>query len=289
MEPSYTLALMVSHLLRGLTRAYLRADAGFVGVRQAALEAAGGFFASALTMEEQSAVSIGVYDAAFGRLPRRGLADWEKSWFARRLPAPPARVLVGAAGLGPEVLHLVEGGYAVDALEPARGAGSACAALGAESVIAARYEDLARAVLDGSEGPASALAKQRYDAVIIGWGSLSHVLDPRQRLRLLLACDRLAPRGPILASFLELVKNHAEPGRARATGSALGRLVRRTRGLGPCRVEDVDAVGFGSWFGFIHLFTAEEVEDLGRRISRKVIWEADHRSGYPHVSFGPVP
>ncbi len=280
---------MISHLLRGLTRAYLRADATVAGARQAALEAATGLFSSALTTEEQSAVSIAVYGAAFARQPRRGLFDWEKSWFARRLPAPPARVLVGAAGLGPEVLHLVEGGYAVDALEPARGAGSACAALGAETVIAARYEDLSCAVLDGSGGAASPLAKKRYDAVVIGWASLSHVLDPGERLRLLQACHRLAPRGPILASFLELAKNHAGSGRARAGGAALGGLVRRARGLNRYRTEDVAAVAFGSWFGFIHLFTAEEIEDLGRRISRQVTWEADQRSGYPHVSFEPAP
>ncbi|MDP3766588.1 MAG: hypothetical protein Q8S13_01105, partial [Dehalococcoidia bacterium] len=74
----------------------------------------------------------------------------------------------------------------------------------------------------------------------------------------------------------------AGPGHAGLSGGG-------ARGLGPCRAEDVAAVGFGSWFGFIHLFTAEEVEDLGRQISRKVIWEADQRSGYPHVSFEPVP
>jgi hypothetical protein len=79
---------MLSSILRGLATGYLRVDGGLERLRYAALGVAGGFFSAALSPEEQSAVSVRVYERTFRKSPRRTLTDWEKDWFARRLPAP---------------------------------------------------------------------------------------------------------------------------------------------------------------------------------------------------------
>jgi hypothetical protein len=280
---------MLSSILRGLATGYLRVDGGLERLRHAALGVAGGFFSAALSPEEQSAVSVRVYERTFRKSPRRELTDWEKEWFARRLPAPPASVLVGAAGQGPEVAELVTRGYRVDALEPSPAGARASLAAGAETVLVARYEDLARAVLEGTSGPASGLAARRYDAVLLGWGSLSFVLEARERARLLRACDRLAPRGPILSSFLGLPARRAPSNRAHASGSAAGRIVGRVRGLGPEVLEAAADVHFGSWFGFARSLAREEIDALGRQDGRHAIWENDAGSGYPHVTFEAAP
>src|SRR5262249_12057240 len=58
-------------------------------------------------------------DVAYGRMtPARGLFEWEKDVVRDHFPPPPARVLVGAAGLGRESSALAEMGYSVTAFEP---------------------------------------------------------------------------------------------------------------------------------------------------------------------------
>ena len=168
---------MPSRFISGLATAYLRLDVWLLRKRQAVMSVATGFFSNVLTVEEQSAVTIRVYETAFPREGRRELRDWEKDWFERRLPPSPARILVGAAGMGPQVIHLTKRGYVVDAFDPAAAAATACAALGAEIVAECRYEDFANAVLEGRQ-TVGALATQRYDAIILGLGSFSHLLDP---------------------------------------------------------------------------------------------------------------
>src|SRR5258708_387635 len=42
---------------------------------------------------------------------RRGLFEWERAVISRFFPSAPARVLVGAAGLGREAIALAEMGY----------------------------------------------------------------------------------------------------------------------------------------------------------------------------------
>ena len=270
---------MPLRFLSRLATAYLRLDIWLLRMRQAGVSVATGFFSNVLTIDEQSDVSIRVYETAFGREGRRELRDWEKDWFERRLPAAPARILVGAAGMGPEVIHLTKLGYVVDAFDPSSTASSACATVGAEIVAECRYEDLSSAVLDGAQ-ILRGLATQHYDAAILGLGSFSHLLDPDERLRLLSACDQICPNGPILASFVDVIQN-SSPGRGRELGNRLGLLVKRLRRK-VHKYGDASRLCFGAAFGFLHLFTNEEVEELATRIGRRVIWEVKHAD--PHVT-----
>jgi len=252
------------------------------------MRAAGGFLSEALTGGEREELGTALYDRAVTRTPRHGLFTWERDWFARRLPAPPAPLLVGGAGDGREAAALKEWGYEVDAFDPAARATRTCAArLGRGARVAAcRYEDLSRAVLDGGRGPAAAFAARRYRAVLLGWGSLTHVLDAGERERLLAACDRLCPDGPILASFwLKATDADPAPGRAERAGRTLGRAVGRLRDAEPS-----GDFRFGWWFGFAHAFGRAELEALAARAGRRVVWE-EAAGGYPHVTLlgaGPM-
>lgn len=270
---------MPSRFLTRLATAYFRLDVWLLRMRHASTSVAAGFFSNLLTAEEQNAASVRVYETAFRSETCRELRDWEKAWFECRLPAAPARVLVGAAGLGPEVSHLVKLGYNVDAFDPSPAAAAACAELGAGIALVCRYEDLAAAVLDSGR-LATEFAKQHYDAIILGLGSLSHLLKSEDQMRLLIACNRICPEGPVLASFVDAIQ-YSSFGRGRGLGTRLGLMGKRLRGNTGEHV-DANRVVFGTAFGFLYGFAREEVEDLARSVGRRVIWEIKHSD--PHVT-----
>ncbi|OGQ90376.1 MAG: hypothetical protein A2289_00400 [Deltaproteobacteria bacterium RIFOXYA12_FULL_58_15] len=194
---------------------------------------------------------------------------------------------MGAAGSGPEVAYLRDQGYQVDALEPSRDLAERCRRmLGPNGeVVVASYEELSRSVLDGEVvNPAARIANSTYDAVLLGFGSLSHVLDLNERGRLLSSCVRLAPAGPILASFWLAAKSRSpgRAGRAEHSGRFLGGLIRRVRRLPAHNAR----LSFGSWYGFAHSFARDEIEDLAKLIGRGLVWCGD-AGIYPHVVFTP--
>jgi hypothetical protein len=239
----------------------------------------------ALTPSEKSDLGIRIYDASPAN---RSLAmmPWEEAWLARRLPAPPARILVGACGAGRELQALASRGYTVDAFEPAPSlARDARARLGDRArVFVFRYEELSAALLDGRDGPAAALAGERYDAVLLGWGSLTHVLDESERLRLFRVIDRLCPRGPLLASFwCDQPVTTVTPAldRAQRVGAAAGRVVARMRNL--CTAPSPREI-FALHSGFAYRYTRSELEALAASVARTMIWERDD-TDYPHASF----
>jgi len=243
---------------------------------------AGGFLAEALTSEERSQLGIRLYDVSPAH---RGttLQPWEETWLRRRLPPPPARLFVGACGAGRELLALAAAGYALDACEPAP---SLCATahtrLGDRArVVCCRYEDLSAAVLDGAAGAAAPLAAARYDAVLLGWASLMHVLDGDERIRLMRALDRLCPRGPILASFWCEGAASAAPSvdRAYRLGAAAGRALATLRKLPGASARE----RFALHGGFTYVFSRDEIEALAATVGRAVLWDDDD-TDYPHAT-----
>jgi hypothetical protein len=270
-KPGYT-------ALRTGMLAFARVDRMVRRGMDAARRGLGALLAEAMTAEELRALSVHLYGAITdAEWVQRGLFDWEQPWFERRLPAPPARLFIGGAGAGRESLPLLARGYQIDGLEPsARLCAGLARVLGDERAYQASYEDLSRAVLEGADGPATPLARRRYDAIILGWGSFTHVLVDAERRRLLAACARLTD-GPILVSFWmrDEAAEAAASGRASRLGRALGQR------LGRLRLGDELAPGEPSAFG--HAFAPDEIEAYGRAIGRRVVWEG--ASGvYPHVS-----
>jgi hypothetical protein len=258
-------------LLRGLTGLYARADQ-FTERQQKLLRlAAEGLLRSALSTPEKTDLTIHLGAA---------LSDWERNWFLRALPPAPAHLLLAAAGNGRELKWLLEAGYDVDAFEPAAQHATALkrGASGRARAERGTFADLIAAVLQGEPTPLTAFASRRYAAVILGWGSFTHVLDPAERAALLRACIRLVGDGPVLASFW--LRGKAEPAsRARELGEQLGRRLSTLRGV-------VSTAPRGQVFrphcGFAHEFTRDEIEELAAASGRRVAWG---EQGFPHVTF----
>jgi hypothetical protein len=243
----------IVHAVAAGAAAYARVDGVVLAAREKVRRGIEASLTRAFSDAERTEVSIAIY-SRLGQVDHndRPLFAWEQAFFARHLPKPPARVLVGGAGAGREVRALLDLGYAVDAFEPAAVAyGALEARFGtAGTMRRGTYEDLR------SEGALADLRAHRYDAVVCGWSSLGHVLGEDTRADAMRALDRLAPRGPILTSFW------------------MGETA-----------QDV----FQSHAGFMHRFTREEVLALGDVVFRETVFgEGIDRGVFPHAAFIPA-
>ncbi len=237
------------------------------------------FLGESLTSAEKSSLAQYIY----GRREVYGpaaLYAWERFWYQRDLPLAPAHVLVGGCGSGREMLALIDAGYQVSGFEPAAGLyQAACRALPDNTHIwQLRYEDISHA-----SAARELVAQAPYDAVILGWGSFSHVLELSMRERVIQILHRLCPRGPILLSYQAASPN----GLAKTSNSVeraarqIGGGLRNLRGLpAPSSESDV----FLPHAGFVHRFTDVEIQELAKLVNRNM------RSGgtpgtYAHCSF----
>jgi hypothetical protein len=118
------------------------------------------------------------------------------------------------------------------------------------------YDDLVRAVR-GESTRLSPVATQHYDAIILGWGSLSYVTPEAARLALLVALKTLAPNAPVILSFIPRLGSD-ERGRAAALRRGLRRLLPR---LGGQPASDSGEL-FVPWGGFASALPLDEIERL---------------------------
>ncbi len=231
---------------------------------------AGGVLAATLPEDELTALTLRLYARHHStQTVGSGLREWESEWYDRDLPPAPSRVLVCAAGGGREVRRLLQRGYVVDAFEPSDVAFRELRQLSGEDcrVSDRSYREWVAAV-EAGDSP-------RYDAVIFGWGSLSHVMTAASRAALWRAADSVCD-GPILASFY-LHEPH-RVGRAQRLGQRIGGLLARARGR-PARDHHVN---FVYAVGFSEPLTVEEVESCARSIDRRASWYL--RRTWPHVT-----
>ncbi len=237
----------------------------------------GAFCQESLTLREKARLTVLIYDffPGYHRTFER-LHDWEGPWFERRMPRSPARVLVGGAGVGREAVALAAQALAVDAFDPAPELVLACRrALGpAAHVEQLSYEDFSTTVLDAGNGDGStdALRARRYRAILLGSGSLTHVLAADEHERLLRACAVLCPEGPILMSFYceDDAAAAAPEGRAARIGRRIGRARATLRGLAAPAGSRLSYRPHG---GFSYTFTRAEIERLAAAVQRTVSWE----------------
>ena len=142
----------------------------------------------------------GNYDPASARF-RADWFPWEAAAIGAFFPAAPSRVLVGGAGGGREALCLAAAGYDVTAFEPVRelvAALDGCTRDTGCRALVGRYETLPEVTsLDGTA--LSLRAGSRFDAGIMGWGSLAHVRRDADRLYAIRQFVGLV-RGPVLLS-----------------------------------------------------------------------------------------
>lgn len=233
-------------------------DAGWSIVERAALHA--------LTEQELDGITQRVYDASSSyRFDR--VEPWEEEWWTARLPRR-GRILVGACGAGREVLWCLGRGYSVEAFDPAR-----------SLVALARQRVQGRARIDVagySEFIAGSVGIGQFDAIILGWGSLSHVMSADSRAALLATCARICPGGPTLASWLGA--RDAPSGRSARVGARLGRALGALRGI-PLRTVDSDTIYLH--IGATHHFDDRELATLCRRAGLAFRPES---GSYPHAT-----
>jgi hypothetical protein len=182
-------------------------------------------------------------------------------------------------------------GLAVDAFDPAPDLVAACRrALGEGArVDVLNYEAFSSGVLEPatSVDGAGCLQGRHYDAILLGSGSLGHVLDPNEHDRLLRACATLCPAGPILMSFYcDDGTGEVRPGLATRTGRGIGRTVARARGL---RAADNARLSYRPHGGFAYTFTHQQIEALASTIGRGVRWEPGTTGVFRCVTFLPPP
>jgi SAM-dependent methyltransferase len=199
----------------------------------------------------------------------RGLFDWEEKLMSASPFPEQGRLLLGGAGAGRELAPLCRRGFQIVAFEPAPELAAAARAVARDypgaAVVQASYEDLVDAVARGSGPLVGAVRGHAFDAVILGWGSFSHVLDPARQKRLLEASRQLSPSGPLLLSYFAA---SAEGGRLERLRVRLRRLLATT---GARNAGDAGRVRFLESSGFVCFHTREEIahlaSDAGYRIA----------------------
>ena len=196
----------------------------------------------------------------------RGLFPAEEYALRSRPLAPGSRILLGAAGTGRELVELVERGFDVIAFDPCSSFAQAARSISPKvTFVDAAYADVVRAV-DERTGPLAFLQDgPPIDAIMFGWGSLSHVLPHKERVRLLSAFRRMAPNAPIFASFLF---------RPETTNFTRGRARNALKNLftalgAPNTSEKGDH--FSPYIGFFSALGREEIDQLAAESGYEIL------------------
>ena len=216
-----------------------------------------------------------------------GLFPWEIEVISSPPFPPNGRVLLGGAGGGRELAGLLARSYEVVAFEPnavlVRGAVATAASNPFAAVVQASFADLVDAVQHNRGPLALPVHAKPFDAVILGWGSLTHVVRDQDRRDLLRSLRALAPGAPVLLSFFLRRPAGYVPGRSQRARTVLRHLLARTTHQ-PVPVEGLSYQRNG---GFVYCFSKEEIFDLavscGYRVDR-----FDERE-FPHAVLVPLP
>jgi 2-polyprenyl-3-methyl-5-hydroxy-6-metoxy-1,4-benzoquinol methylase len=198
------------------------------------------------------------------------LFEWEAAIVTEFFPPSPSKVLVGACGGGREMIGLAKLGYDVAGFDP----GADLIALAREEVPAERLLELALGSYEELMiRRASASAHAPYDALILGWGSLSHLSSAKTRHDLLLQAREVSPLGPIVLSWVR--DGPGEPELAvRERLAALGFTTRDVR-------ECYSMIG-----GYSRTYSHEEIFSLAADTGNRVLRYEE--GDYPHAVFGPI-
>lgn len=243
------------------------------------------FAVEALTVEERASMARVLYGQRDQYGPPR-LFPWEDEWYRAVLPPSPATILLGGCGSGREVAALLDRGYQVDAAEPAPALfHSAVELLGGRArVWPLSYEDWVERSRT-AELSAELFARGPFDAVILGWGSLCHVLDDELRDRLFQKLCESCPRGPILLSYFSASEAPPARGdRAREWGRSLGRVLGQRRGISPPGHHE----RLLPHVGFVRTYQRAELVELALSLGR-VAQFGDAAHGSPHCTFMLAP
>lgn len=210
-----------------------------------------------------------------------GLFAFERAAIDEHFPAPPASILVGACGGGRELFPLVERGYHIAAAyDPVDGF---VATLREDPRLFESRERLCVGSHQGLQSLAAIVDLRKsgtpVDAVLVGWGSYTHLMGATQRIAFLRALRSLCPRGPVLLSFF--VETGSEAERPRKFRSKLRRLLGTTDAM----AQAGDRLHRGA--GGVHHFTeatfTSEAAAAGYRVQH---WQ-EHDFAAAHAILSP--
>jgi hypothetical protein len=221
-----------------------------------------------------------------GTVFERGLFAWERSLLARPEVPASGKVLLAAAGGGRELKALIERGFEVCAFEP-----NPVLREGALQVAHAR-PDSRSIVLDGlfadlgaaarGEGPLAALAQRApFDLVMLGWGSITHVLSQQEQLDLLSSVRKLAPNAPVITSFF-LRPDAGYGGRTEQIRATLRSLFAW---MGAPNPAPEPGLAYEAGGGFVYAYSESEVQQLAHSAGYSVV--VLEASPFPHALLVP--
>jgi hypothetical protein len=204
-------------------------------------------------------------DLAYARFYRAGtktflsgLLPFEERVISRHFPAPPATVLVGAAGSGREALALADRGFEVVAFEPARPLASSLADVRRGmpiEIFVGRYEELPMvSPLTRSPFLVDLRSRPPFAAAVLGWSSFSHLRSDQHCIDTLRQFGQLT-RGPILLSYYSTPKPQSD-------------AKSRPR--------------FAIGIGYYRTFSGAEIYAFAERAGLSVM-ELDEKDAWPHA------
>lgn len=243
----------------------------------------GRFLCMSVPPGSRDAVTAWVYGNEAGYRPGKGLFEsglllWELEAVGTPPFPPSGRVLVGGVGGGREMVGLGRLGYEVVAFEPSplvEAASLAARDLPGVRVVKASYGDVVSAAR-GEPSPLTTVLTKPFDGVVLGWGSLSHVVTEEERRHLLPSLKALVPNAPVLCSFWST--SSAElPG---SSATALRRIARRLE-----RFQE-PGLRFLPRAGFVHVFRKDEFYEFARRGGYRVVTYAGEP--FPHAVLAPL-
>lgn len=220
---------------------------------------------------------------------RRGSAHNESGLFAfecdaieRFFPPPPAAILVGACGGGREVFGLIARGFRVAAAyDPVAPFIDALRTDPRLHEVAHRLYVCSHQDFDATWSCTDRQPGDAIDAVVVGWGSYTHVLGEKRRIDFLRALRAACPSGPVLLSFfVEIGDEAARAVRFRAT-------LRRLMGSDERSVESGD--GLHRAAGGVHYFTRPGFEHEADQAGYRVEYWQEHDFGAAHALLFPRP
>lgn len=232
-----------------------------------------------------------VYNAKKGN-ENKGLFEWESEWFENDLPDPPARLLVGGAGAGREVKVLIKKGYYIVAFDPAARYVEKAKQENTEknclAYLTGSYEDLLNEHSGNSTMNQAVHTYGPYDAVILGWGSFTHISETHMRVALLQKLKQLCPQGPVLISFW-MRENSEATGRKKAfkLGYRIGHHFNK-RGE---KMTDLPSEGDDITLhaGYGHFFSMPEIKQLVEASHYHFVEnpKVSYLKHFPHITIRP--
>lgn len=246
----------------------------------------GGAALAGMDSEELKVLTSHIYDS-MGDLWQESLFEWEKKWFEQYLGPGVDKLLIGGAGAGREVKYFLEQNKEIVAFDGS----PRLARLGKKKYsdtstcvfLSLTYEDLFYATSsDAAKGRGLVMDMGPYDAVLLGWGSFTHLTTHTDRVALLSFLREICPSGPVLLSFwmADSQEDVIRSGQADRLGRRLGAVIAGAgdKWQAERRWDKVSCLG-----GFGHYFTEEEIRQISQDAGYKVAYLSTS-GGKPHAT-----